>query len=121
MTTPEKLLECENEDGDIDFNVLITTYEIVVKDNDFFEDIVWSNIVVEGAQELTNEDSLLYKVFGKIESHHRLVLTGNLSFGGLKEFWCVTKFLQNEETEIWMSLENQKSLKISEIRTSNLI
>ena len=42
--------ECENDHGDLAFNVLITSYEMVWKDKTFFQDIVWSNVVVDEAQ-----------------------------------------------------------------------
>ena len=53
--------ECENENGEISFNAILTSYEMVWKDRTFFEDIVWSNIVVDEAHRLKNEGSLLYK------------------------------------------------------------
>ena len=53
--------ECENEHGEISFNAILTSYEMVWKDRTFFEDIVWSNIVVDEAHRLKNEGSLLYK------------------------------------------------------------
>ena len=54
--------ECENDEGELNFNVLLTSYEMVSKDSAFFQDIVWSNIVVDEAHRLKNDQSLLYKV-----------------------------------------------------------
>ena len=41
--------ECENTSGELTFNALLTNYEMVCKDRTFFQDIVWSNIVVDEA------------------------------------------------------------------------
>ena len=41
--------ELEREGGELKFNVLLTSYEMVCKDKDYFQDIVWSNVVVDEA------------------------------------------------------------------------
>ena len=41
--------ELENASGELTFNALLTNYEMVCKDRTFFQDIVWSNIVVDEA------------------------------------------------------------------------
>ena len=41
--------ELENTSGELTFNALLTNYEMVCKDRTFFQDIVWSNIVVDEA------------------------------------------------------------------------
>ena len=52
--------ECENPDtGELTFNVLLTNYEMIGKDRDFFTDIAWSNIVVDEAHRCVNTLSLL--------------------------------------------------------------
>jgi SNF2-related domain len=68
--------ECYDRGGAITFNVLLTNYELVIKDRTFFEEVEWSNIAVDEAHRLKSEESLLYKVLVGIKSHHRLLLTG---------------------------------------------
>ena len=67
---------------------------MVWKDKTFFQDIVWSNIVVDEAHRLKNEESLLYKVLTQIDSHHRLLLSGTPLQNNLKELWCLLNYLQ---------------------------
>ncbi|GIZ00652.1 chromodomain-helicase-DNA-binding protein 2 [Caerostris extrusa] len=43
------------------FNVLITTYELLLKDKTFLSTINWAVLGVDEAHRLKNEDSLLYK------------------------------------------------------------
>ena len=68
--------ECYDRSGAITFNVLLTNSELVIKDRTFFEEVEWSNVVVDEAHRLKSEESLLYKVLVGIKSHHRLLLTG---------------------------------------------
>ena len=51
--------ELENEDGELTFNALLTNYEMVCKDKTFFQDIVWSNIVVDEAHRLAKKNYLM--------------------------------------------------------------
>jgi len=99
--------ECENGDGELTFNVLLTNYEMVCKDKTFFQDMVWSNIVVDEAHRLKNKESLLYNVLVAIESHHRLLLTGTPLQNSLKELWCLLNYLQlpNIDIESWDEFE----------------
>ena len=99
--------ECENEDGELSFNVLLCSYEMVCRDRDFFQDIIWSNIVVDEAHRLKNEESLLYKVLTDIDSHHRLLLTGTPLQNNLKELWCLLNYLKLSDIEDWSSFEQQ--------------
>ena len=41
---------------------------MVCKDKNFFQDIVWSNIVLDEAHRLKNKNSMLYKVLMGMES-----------------------------------------------------
>jgi len=97
--------ECENEHGEISFNVILTSYEMVCKDRNFFEDIIWSNVVVDEAHRLKSDDSLLYRVLTQMESHHRLLLTGTPLQNNLKELWCLLNYLRLPEIDDWESFE----------------
>ena len=39
----------DQKTGELMFNVLLTNYEMVCKDRNYFSDITWSNIVVDEA------------------------------------------------------------------------
>lgn len=41
--------ELENSSRELTFNVLLTSYEIVSKESDFFQGVEWSNLVVDEA------------------------------------------------------------------------
>ena len=99
--------ECENEVAELSFNVLLASYEMVCRDKTFFQNLVWSNIVVDEAQRLKNEDSLLYKVLDQVDSHHRLLLTGTPLQNNLKELWCLLNYLKLSDIEDWPTFEQQ--------------
>ena len=44
------------------FEVIITTYELVLKDAEILGDIPWNYLVVDEAHRLKNNDSALYQV-----------------------------------------------------------
>ena len=41
--------ELENSRKELTFNVLLTSYEIVSKESEFFQEVEWSNLVVDEA------------------------------------------------------------------------
>ena len=41
--------ELQNSSGELTFNVLLTSYEIVSKEKNFFQEVDWSNLVVDEA------------------------------------------------------------------------
>ncbi|KAJ3239452.1 Chromodomain-helicase-DNA-binding protein 1-like [Chytriomyces hyalinus] len=55
------LLREQIEDGKVDFNVLLTTYEGVCSDFEFIQTFEWSMLVVDEAHRLKNPNSMLHK------------------------------------------------------------
>jgi len=97
--------ECQNEDGELSFNVILTNYEMVSKDASFFQGMVWSNIIVDEAHRLKNDQSLLYRILVGMESYHRVLLTGTPLQNSLKELWCLLNYLQVDEIGTWDTFE----------------
>ena len=63
-------------DRRLKFNVLITTYEILLKDKTFLSPLAWAVLAVDEAHRLKNDDSLLYKALIDFETNTRLLITG---------------------------------------------
>uniref|UniRef100_A0A8B9S488 Chromodomain helicase DNA binding protein 1 n=1 Tax=Apteryx owenii TaxID=8824 RepID=A0A8B9S488_APTOW len=56
------------------FNILLTTYEILLKDKSFLGGLNWAFIGVDEAHRLKNDDSLLYKTLIDFKSNNQRVL-----------------------------------------------
>jgi len=91
---------CENSDRQLTFNVLLTNYELLCKDKAFIQDIVWSNIILDGSDRLKSKNSKLFKVMMSTESHHRLILTADPPQSSLEELWCLLNFLKLKDVDV---------------------
>ncbi|XP_072837689.2 chromodomain-helicase-DNA-binding protein 2 isoform X2 [Pogona vitticeps] len=88
------------------FNVLITTYEILLKDKTVLGSISWAFLGVDEAHRLKNDDSLLYKTLIDFKSNHRLLITGTPLQNSLKELWSLLHFIMPEKFEFWEDFED---------------
>uniref|UniRef100_A0A7M4FHU1 Chromodomain helicase DNA binding protein 2 n=1 Tax=Crocodylus porosus TaxID=8502 RepID=A0A7M4FHU1_CROPO len=88
------------------FNVLITTYEILLKDKAVLGSISWAFLGVDEAHRLKNDDSLLYKTLIDFKSNHRLLITGTPLQNSLKELWSLLHFIMPEKFEFWDDFED---------------
>nr|XP_033818866.1 chromodomain-helicase-DNA-binding protein 1 isoform X2 [Geotrypetes seraphini] len=89
------------------FNILLTTYEIVLKDKSFLGSINWAFIGVDEAHRLKNDDSLLYKTLIDFKSNHRLLITGTPLQNSLKELWSLLHFIMPEKFSSWEDFEEE--------------
>lgn len=79
--------------GKLKFNVLVTTYEILLKDKDFLRTVSWAVLIVDEAHRLKNDDSCLYQALMELNTHHRLLITGTPLQNSLKELWALLHFI----------------------------
>uniref|UniRef100_A0AAR2JQK6 DNA helicase n=1 Tax=Pygocentrus nattereri TaxID=42514 RepID=A0AAR2JQK6_PYGNA len=91
----------------IKFNVLLTTYEILLKDKGVLGNINWAFLGVDEAHRLKNDDSLLYKTLIDFRSNHRLLITGTPLQNSLKELWSLLHFLMPDKFESWEDFEDE--------------
>lgn len=75
------------------FNVILTTYEIVLKDKALLGALNWAVLLVDEAHRLKNDDSLLYKALSEFHTNHRLLITGTPLQNSLKELWALLHFI----------------------------
>ncbi|XP_076956244.1 putative helicase CHR10 isoform X1 [Bidens hawaiensis] len=75
------------------FDVLLTTYDIALIDQDFLSQIPWHYAVIDEAQRLKNPSSVLYNV---LTEHYimprRLLMTGTPIQNSLTELWALMHF-----------------------------
>ncbi|XP_048667439.1 chromodomain-helicase-DNA-binding protein 1 isoform X5 [Marmota marmota marmota] len=89
------------------FNILLTTYEILLKDKAFLGGLNWAFIGVDEAHRLKNDDSLLYKTLIDFKSNHRLLITGTPLQNSLKELWSLLHFIMPEKFSSWEDFEEE--------------
>lgn len=75
------------------FDVLVTTYELVLKDASFLSAIKWSYLVVDEAHRLKNNNAALYKGLDAMTFRNKLLVTGTPLQNSLKELWALLHFL----------------------------
>uniref|UniRef100_A0A4W3I8J8 Chromodomain helicase DNA binding protein 2 n=1 Tax=Callorhinchus milii TaxID=7868 RepID=A0A4W3I8J8_CALMI len=89
------------------FNVLITTYEILLKDKTVLGSINWAFLGVDEAHRLKNDDSLLYRTLIDFRSNNRLLITGTPLQNSLKELWSLLHFIMPERFDSWEDFEEE--------------
>ena len=74
-------------------NVLLTTYEVVLKDSTFMKSIQWAYLMVDEAHRLKNNESSLYRELSGFHCKTRLLVTGTPLQNNVKELWALLRFL----------------------------
>ncbi|XP_007946578.1 chromodomain-helicase-DNA-binding protein 1-like [Orycteropus afer afer] len=76
------------------FHVLLTTYEVCLKDASFLKSFPWSVLVVDEAHRLKNQSSLLHKTLSEFSVVFRLLLTGTPIQNSLQELYSLLSFVE---------------------------
>ncbi|EDL38938.1 chromodomain helicase DNA binding protein 1-like [Mus musculus] len=71
------------------FHVLLTTYEICLKDASFLKSFSWSVLAVDEAHRLKNQSSLLHRTLSEFSAVFRLLLTGTPIQNSLRELYSL--------------------------------
>ncbi|UYV68280.1 CHD1 [Cordylochernes scorpioides] len=88
------------------FNVILTTYEIVLKDKSFLSSVEVAVLAVDEAHRLKNDDSLLYKNLIDFKTNFRLLITGTPLQNSLKELWALLHFIMPHKFLCWEDFEH---------------
>ncbi|XP_041912235.1 chromodomain-helicase-DNA-binding protein 1-like isoform X1 [Alosa sapidissima] len=76
------------------FHVLLTTYEMCLKDSSFLKRWKWKILVVDEAHRLKNQNSLLHQTLNQFSVSFRVLLTGTPIQNNLKEVYSLLSFIQ---------------------------
>ncbi|XP_006900390.1 PREDICTED: chromodomain-helicase-DNA-binding protein 1-like isoform X2 [Elephantulus edwardii] len=76
------------------FHVLLTTYEVCLKDALFLKSFHWSVLVVDEAHRLKNQSSLLHKTLSEFSVVFNLLLTGTPIQNNLQELYSLLSFVE---------------------------
>ncbi|XP_040378802.1 probable helicase CHR10 isoform X2 [Oryza brachyantha] len=79
--------------NELSFDVMMTTYDIALMDQEFLSQIPWHYVVIDEAQRLKNPSSVLYNVLEqRFIMPRRLLLTGTPIQNNLSELWALMHF-----------------------------
>lgn len=76
------------------FNVLLTTYEMVLADSSHLRGVPWEVLVVDEGHRLKNSGSKLFSLLNTFSFQHRVLLTGTPLQNNLGEMYNLLNFLQ---------------------------
>jgi chromodomain-helicase-DNA-binding protein 4 len=104
------------------FDVLITSFEIILREKRFFEGIKWSVLVVDEAHRLKNTASQISMTMDTCKSDFRLLMTGTPLQNSIRELLVLLQFVfpemdANSVADEFEALEEgEKVEKLKEIR-----
>ncbi|KAG7391902.1 choline dehydrogenase 7 [Phytophthora pseudosyringae] len=75
------------------FNILVTTYEVAIKDIAALSKIHWRCLVVDEAHRLKNQSSRLVEQMRSLRRDHCVLLTGTPLQNKTEELWALLNFL----------------------------
>ena len=74
------------------FHVLITTYEVVLKDAAVFTRIRWKTLIVDEAHRLKNPKARLFEQLASVPRDYCVLLTGTPIANATEELWALLHF-----------------------------
>ncbi|CAG9462529.1 unnamed protein product [Pedinophyceae sp. YPF-701] len=81
----------------IKFHVLLTTYEMAMKERRMLEPFAWECLVVDEGHRLKSSESKLFKALHDFRTEQRTLLTGTPLQNNLEELWILMHFLDAEK------------------------
>ncbi|KAL6767714.1 hypothetical protein ACKKBF_B36355 [Auxenochlorella protothecoides x Auxenochlorella symbiontica] len=78
------------------FDVVVTSYEMVIKEKNHWKRFHWRYIIIDEAHRIKNENSILSKVVRTLTTNYRMLITGTPLQNNLHELWALLNFLLPE-------------------------
>ena len=84
----------DDDDGrDKNFPVVVTSYDIILRDIANFRKFNWEFLIVDEGHRLKNKDCRLMHALKSLRSNQRLLMTGTPLQNSLTELWSLLNFL----------------------------
>lgn len=95
--------------GDTNFNVLVTSYQLIVVDEAYLSKIMWKYMILDEAQAVKSSNSIRWKTLLTFKCRNRLLLTGTPIQNSMQELWALLHFIMpglfdsHDEFSEWFS------------------
>ena len=76
-----------------DYDVVVTSYALIVKDSDIYQKLAFYYLILDEAQYIKNPKTKLYQAVLAVKAEHKLCVTGTPMENNLGEFWAQFNFL----------------------------
>ncbi|GAA5937174.1 uncharacterized protein JCM15063_002831 [Sporobolomyces koalae] len=76
-----------------DFDILIASYEMCLREKSALKKLSWAYIVIDEAHRIKNVDSMLSQIVRLFDSRGRMLITGTPLQNNLHELWALLNFL----------------------------
>ncbi|ODV91452.1 hypothetical protein CANCADRAFT_19857, partial [Tortispora caseinolytica NRRL Y-17796] len=96
-------------DKNSDFHVLVTSYQLVVADAQYFQRVKWQYMILDEAQAIKSSSSARWKSLLGFHCRNRLLLTGTPIQNSMQELWALLHFIMptlfdsHDEFSDWFS------------------
>jgi SWI/SNF-related matrix-associated actin-dependent regulator of chromatin subfamily A member 5 len=110
QATRQRIIQEELLPGN--WNVVVTSYEMVIREKAQFKKFNWRYLVIDEAHRIKNEKSKLSEIVREFKSANRLLLTGTPLQNNLHELWALLNFLlpdvfnSSEDFDAWFNTNN---------------
>ncbi|KAI9700358.1 MAG: putative DNA helicase ino80 [Candelina mexicana] len=115
---------------DSPFHVLVTSYQLVVQDAQYFQKIRWQYMILDEAQAIKSSQSSRWKSLLGFHCRNRLLLTGTPIQNNMQELWALLHFIMpslfdsHDEFSDWFSKDieshAQSNTKLNEDQLKRL-
>ena len=108
------------------FDVCVTSYEGVSICHPNLKKYHWTYLIIDEAHKIKNDESNLSQLVRKLNSDHRLLITGTPLQNNLHELWSLLNFLlpdlfsSSEDFDEWFKLGAEEGLTTSQIEEKNV-
>jgi DNA helicase INO80 len=110
---------------DSHFHILITSYQLVVADEKYFQRIKWQYMILDEAQAIKSSSSVRWKTLLSFNCRNRLLLTGTPIQNSMQELWALLHFIMpglfdsHDEFSDWFSRDIESHAVAAEAKTGN--
>jgi DNA helicase INO80 len=115
---------------DADFHVLITSFQLLDQDAQFFQKMKWQYMILDEAQAIKSSQSSRWKSLLQFHCRNRLLLTGTPIQNNMQELWALLHFIMptlfdsHDEFSDWFSKDieshAQSNTKLNEDQLKRL-